>query len=424
VERGFVSFVALLHLCSHGPPPGDAAPPNIIVIMTDDQRWDSIEFLPSLRQLAEEGVDFQQSFVTTPVCYLSRASFLTGRLASDLGLENTTQFDTSGTIAVRLQERGYVTAHFGKYLNDYWKRGAPAVPPGWDEWRVFRDRFGDTFGLDSLYKNTILSWNGKFVYQGGYSTDFLTDFTLEFIEEHASQPFFVYLSYYAAHVPLKPDERHLGTLAGVAPERPPSHGKRDRSDKPRFLREVVDHSTPEGLQTSWDLAWQLYLETLLAVDENVGRIVDRLRALDLDRKTVVIFTSDNGFSMGEHGWLGKGVPYEESIRVPLIVWAPGFAEPRAAQEMVMNLDVTATIADLAGVEMETDGRSFVPLLKSRAESWRWWTRVIPIDYIWYGLHNYRGFRTRSFKAVTWEDGFVETYDLRRDPYELENRSAP
>ncbi len=376
--------------------------------------------MPTVSALAEEGVVFTNSFVPTPVCGPSRASLLTGRLASSQGIHlnegAALEFDPSDTIAVRLQERGYVTALFGKYLNGY--HGLfPQVPPGWDEWRVFRDRLGDLLRSGSLYRDPMLSWNGQPRRVQGYSTDLLADYAVEFIEANAERPFFLLLSFFAPHLPLLPADRHLGLLEGQVPERPPSLDEEDLSDKPAWLSD----NGPFDASEAWESWWPRYLELLLAVDEAVARIRETLEAEGIDQNTVIVFTSDNGLLLGEHGRLGKGVPYEESLRVPLVIRYPMLARPRRSHALVLNLDIAPTLAALAGVGLDADGRSLLPMLLGRDQLSR---PFFPVEFERsMGLaEGYRGFRFRNFKWFVWDEGLLEAYRLGPDPYEL--RSVP
>ena len=412
--------------------------PNFIVILTDDQRDDTVQYLPAVSRLADQGLRFTNSFVTTPVCGPSRASLLTGRLASTQGIfvnEGASDvFDPSDTIAVRLQEQGYTTALYGKYLNGY-RNQFPAVPPGWDGWLVFRDDISDLFSPGSLYQDAIVSWNGWPGRVRGYSTDRLADLAVQFIENHVDQEFFLLLSFWGSHVPLIPAERHRGTMAGVVPDPPPSLAEEDLSDKPvQPLVVTTGQADAEEFRAFWDEVWPKYLEVLLSVDEAVARIVEKLDELDLANDTVVIFTSDNGFMFGEHWWLGKGVPYEESIRVPMVVRYPALIVPQRSEALVLNIDVAPTLAELAGTEIPSDGRSLVPLFEhdpaprplrrgrtppSPKPPWR---RSAPLEWFSRNLNpSYVGFRYQNSKVVVWDDGNVEFYRLERDPYELENR---
>lgn len=400
----------------------DPAPerPNIVVIYTDDQRFDSVAYMPALRALADEGVVFANSFVTAPVCGPSRSSLLTGKRIASLPVDRnegaSDQLDPRETIAVALQRQGYATALYGKYLNGYRKQ-FPAVPPGWTDWRALRDREDDLFGEGSLYVDPVLSWNGEPRRARGYSTELLTDYALEFIERHRQGPFFVLLSLWAPHVPLHPDAGHAGAWSGELPAQPPHVGEADMSDKPAWLRKrAAALGSTQGTPADWWRAWwPRYLETLASVDESVARIRARLETLGIARDTLLVFTSDNGFCVGEHWYVGKGVPYEESIRVPLVVWSPAL-EHRVVDAIALNIDLAPTFAELAGAPLEADGRSLVPWLRGASPRWR-----SGFEIEWrppFGLPvPYRAYRSREFKVIEWDDGHREIYLLPTDPYE-------
>jgi len=420
--RSALAVPALLALSACAPPR-----PNIVLLYTDDQRHDTLDVMPALSRLAREGVVFENSFVTTPVCGPSRAVLLNGRLASTQGITLNegapSQFDARDTLAVRLQEAGYRTALFGKYLNGY-RDDFPAVPPGWSRWRVFADGILDLFSPGSLYRDPRMSHDGVPRREIGYSTDLLTDYAVEFIEESArdpDRPFFLMVSYWAPHAPFLPADRHAGRLAGRVPAEGAGVFEANMLDKPRWLREFARRSDLTEQRRVREEFYVPYLETLLAVDESVERIVATLEDRGLARDTLVIFTSDNGFAAGEHWWFGKGVPYEESIRVPLVAWQPGWVRPGIARELVANVDLAPTLTRLAGArEVATDGVSLVPSLLGLDLPLR---RHVPLE--WHrdmGLsQGYQGLRTRGFKYVSWEEGDVELYDLGRDPWELTSR---
>jgi len=392
--------------------------PNIILLVTDDQRWDTVSAMPALSRMAEQGVYFANSFVTTPVCGPSRVSLLSGRLASTLGVSVNegvpAQFDSTRTIAVELQRAGYRTALLGKYLNGYHEL-FPIVAPGWNEWRVFRDGAGELFGPGSLYEDPLWSLNGRPVQDTGYSTDLLARYAVEFIEQNADQPFFLFVSFWAPHVPLRPAERHRGLLEGTAPPAPDSLFEENLTDKIPELRDARRSPDPAR---DWDLVFPLYVELLLSVDEAVADIREALENLGIDRETIVVFTSDNGFLFGEHGAIGKGLAYEESIRVPLVVWSPQL-EAQEVQEQVLNIDLAPTFAELAGTTMPADGRSLVPLLRGEKVPWR---RSFEVEWRpGFGLRgrSYRAIRTPFSKYIEWDDGHCELYLLASDPLELE-----
>jgi arylsulfatase A-like enzyme len=415
----------LLVLLMTAMPSACARRPNIVLLLTDDQRYDSLGVMPNVQRLAAEGVEFRQALVVTPVCGPSRVEILTGRLASSQGVHLNEgaagQFDPTKSIAVQLQKQGYTTALYGKYLNGY-RDLFPAVPVGWNEWRVFRDDFLDLFKTGSIHVDPVLSWDGKQKRVPGYSTDLLGDFAADFIRHHAADPapFFLMVSFSAPHVPLLPAPRHDGLFAGRVPAPPPSIQEDDLSDKPQFVRDfAAEFGGDPSLHTvQWQEGQQRTFEMLQSVDEAVGRILDALDKHGIAENTLVVFTSDNGFLFGEHGWLGKGVPYEESIHVPLVMRYPALARPGKSNALVTNLDLAPTFAALAGAEIEADGHNIVPLLVlSRLP----WVPSATLDYeATMSLpQGYHGVRSRKSARVIWDDGRVETYDLRRDPYQLE-----
>jgi N-acetylglucosamine-6-sulfatase len=402
---------------------GCGARPNVIVLLTDDQRQDSLDGMPNVQRLVAEGVQFRQAFVPVPVCGPSRAGLLTGLLPSTQGIHlnegAAVEFDPSRSIALLLQQHGYTTALYGKYLNGY-RDLFPAVPPGWNEWRVFRDTIGDLFKAGSIHVDPMLSWDGVPRRAIGYSTDLLADYAVDFIERRAKgpAPFFLLVSFSAPHVPLVPAPRHAGLFTGRAPDPPPSLEEQDLSDKPAFVGEPAPD--PALRHALWETGQTRTDEMLLAVDEAVGRILAALDAEGIANQTLVVFTSDNGFLFGEHGWLGKGVPYEASIRVPLVVRYPALARPGRSDALVSNLDLAPTFAALAGTSLDVDGQSIAPLLVWPRCPWR---LASPLAFeASMGMpQGYQGFLFAHYKWVVWDDGRLEAYDLRKDPWELEGR---
>jgi N-acetylglucosamine-6-sulfatase len=191
--------------------------PNIVVFVTDDQRHDSLDVMPNVQRLAAEGVRFREAFAPTPVCGAARAAMLSGRLASAQGVHvnegAATAFDPARSIALHLQNHGYATALYGKYLNGY-RDLFPAVPPGWSEWRVFRDAIVDLFKPGSIHVDPLLSWDGQPRRVTGYSTDLLGDYAVDFVERYAGErdPFFLMVAFSTPHVPLLPAARHAGSF--------------------------------------------------------------------------------------------------------------------------------------------------------------------------------------------------------------------
>ena len=412
-----------------------ATPPNIVVIMTDDQRWDELAFMPTVTgRLVSKGVNFTNSFVTTPLCCPSRASFLTGQYSHNHGiitLGGAPRFDASSTLAVWLQEAGYTTALIGKYMNNNGNLG-PAVPGGWDTWRTFADYLLVSFRGASLYFDYRLNEDGKLVSHGSeeadYSTDVLGAMAVDFIHENADRPFFLVYTPFGPHAPPIPAPRHAGSLAELDLPIPQSFLEADVSDKPSHVRVSADPERwPEERQERFPekirRARIPTLESLLAVDEAVAGILDALRERGVDDRTVVFFTSDNGFLWGEHWKLGKLVPYEESIRVPLVIRDPRLGdEPREEPRMVLSIDLAPTIAELAGATAPdtVDGRSLVGLLRGTARSWR---EDFLIELLPHRKHaSFAGVRTPEWKYIDIADvePSEELYDLRRDPHEMDN----
>lgn len=406
------------------------SPPNIVLIVTDDQRWDTLSYMPVVNELlVAHGVTFTNAFVTTPLCCPSRASILTGQYAHHHGVQLNGypgaifSFDDSVTLATMLSGAGYTNGLFGKYLNAYDlyvdELGYPYVPPGWDSWFAFVARDD----IEAYYYGYTVNDDGAIVAydfdENDYSTDVLAEEAAAFIDA-ANEPFFAHISTWAPHSWPVPAQRHAGMFDGIAPWRPLSFNEPDVSDKPVWV-----HSLPPLDEARVDTLRQGQLETLRAVDDLVRIIMATLADRGLLDKTAVIFTSDNGNHWGEHRWLRKGAPYEESIRVPLIVRPPaGNASlnvPSTVSSLVLNLDLAPTILDIAGVTLpyplSLDGRS---LREVGSADWRTHFTIEAWHGESYPINNWVGLRTSRWKFVRHETGEAELYDLLQDPYELEN----
>jgi N-acetylglucosamine-6-sulfatase len=402
--------------------------PNVVLINTDDQRWDTLWAMPTIQELASKGVAFTNSFVTSPLCAPSRSSLFTGRYAHDTGVLDTGGpqggahvFDDSSTIATWLKAAGYHTGHFGKYMNGYFAI-SPHIPPGWDDFRTFYADIPLYFDYD-LVENGIASHHGSSA--ADYSTDVLAGMTRDFMDAHANEPFFAYYAPFAPHTPPIPAPRHAGLLGGLAPWRPPSYNYNVFTGVPgwvvlqAFLWRPANQPTNDQFRID-------SLETLFAVDEAVDGFLARLAELGLDDDTVVIFTSDNGYAWGEHWWWGKECGYEECLRVPLVIRDPGAPyAPRQEAGLVSNLDLAPTIAELAEATTpaNVNGQSLVGLLNGTAPApsdvlGEYWVRAIPIIPTW------RSLRTDQWKYIHNYNtsDFLQLYDLTSDPYELANKA--
>ncbi|MGZ5296339.1 MAG: sulfatase family protein [Actinomycetota bacterium] len=394
------------------------------MIVTDDQRWDTLRAMPHVRRLiAGKGLTFADAFVVNPLCCPSRSSILTGNYSHTTGVYRETppfgafqSFRDGSTIATWLQRHGYSTGLFGKYIDAYQHAALTGyVPPGWDRWVAFvRSKYLD-------YKLTI---DGDVRTYGAdppdYSTDVLGSLAERFIRETPG-PIFVEYAPAAPHAPAIPEPRFERAFADLPPWRPPSFDERDVSDKPSYIRDLapLDASARSAL----DAFRRDQYRTLLSVDRQVEVLIGALRDTGRLGDTLVVFTSDNGLSWGEHRWVKKEVPYEESIRVPLVVrYDPSTAVDAGATSsaLALNIDIAPTIAAVAGVPVSTDGRSLLPLLGGAGtDGWR--TRFL-IEHMEGAnpVPTYCAMRTDRYLFSRYATGEQELYDLQTDPFELTN----
>src|SRR5215211_7656647 len=354
--------------------------PNIIFVLTDDLNYASIEQMPEISSLmSEEGLTFEQAFVSHPVCCPSRATILTGLYSHNHNVisnhypsEGFQKFVDEGheenSIAVGLQQPGYQTAFFGKYLSQYPACDPTHSPPGWDEW------YGKLNG-QRLYDYDV-NENGEVVSYGSETEDFFTDVlsgqATDFVRRAApeDQPFFTYVAPTAPHGPATPAERHKGAFAGEEAPRPPSFDEDDVSDKPSPITNAGRITEEEA--SNIDDYYRQRLKSMLAVDEMVGALLEELEAAGELDNTYIFFTSDNGWFQGEHRIQStKNRPYEESARVPLFVRGPGIPAGTNTDKLALNTDLAPTFAELAGASFAADGRSLAPLLRGEEPaSWR------------------------------------------------------
>jgi len=401
--------------------------PNLVLIVTDDQRWDTLWAMPHVEHLlAAHGVTFANMFVTTSLCCPSRTSILTGEYSRHTGVRGDSPpvggapaFADGSTLATWLHAGGYTTGLVGKYLNDYPMLGAGYIPPGWDEW----DAVDETHPA-LLYYNYRLNENGMIVRCGArpadYSTTALGDRAVQFLQT-APQPFFLYFAPIAPHQPAKIDPGDRAPTPSVSPTPPPSFREPDISDKPWAGSLTFPNTTPVKMER-----WRTrMLASLQDVDRVVARIVAALRERGALNNTVIAFTSDNGVLLGEHRLRGKVWPYEESIRVPLVIRTPWTRTPTTDTHLALNIDLAPTFSALAGVTpgLPQDGMSLVPLLHGTPTTWR---TAFTEEYLAGGLlpHGgptpYEAIRTERYLYVEYLNGWRELYDLSTDPYELRN----
>jgi arylsulfatase A-like enzyme len=413
-----------------GPNPAPLRP-NVVLILTDDQRFDTIGLAHSIdgvtpvmpnvmNELVNHGVTFTNSYATTALCAPSRSSLLSAKYSHTTGVHDNGgvdggfgAFNDASTLAVWLKAAGYHTGIYGKYINGYGP-SAPYQAPGWDEWHVFKN---------VAYFNYTLVENGAEIAFGSadtdYSTDVLRDRVVQFINDSAGPtPFFLYFVPKAPHGPATPAPRHAGSFSGIPPWRPPNYNEADVSDKPAWLQAIVPWDAPT--MATHDAFNQRQLECLQAVDEAVEAVMQALRDTGVDQNTIVIFASDNGYSWGSHRWEPKQCPYEECMRVPLVIRYSALAPlPRVESGFGLNIDHGETIAELAGATADAgvEGRSMVRLLDGTEPAWR-------SDFLeehWNGkittLAQVRGMPWKYTEYVTMES---ELYDETADPFELTN----
>ncbi len=430
--------------------------PNIVLIVVDDMRFDEFgagghAYLetPHIDGLAAEGAMFHSAYHATPLCSPNRASILTGQYVSRHGiLDNTSRSRASHLLDLfpkELQKAGYRTAHVGK-----WHMGNDPTPrPGYDYWVSFSGQ-GKTFDPD-LYED------GRIHPVKGYITDIFTDRAVKFIEESGEQPFFVYIGHKAVHpeaiqlddgtidlsVPREfmPAIRHKGRYDGKTMPRRPNYGMsdQDRESKPVIakaleFRHVLEqdpdwlHEIDPGIS---DETIRRRAEMMLAVDDGVGRIVETLRNGGKLDNTLIIFTSDNGYFYGEHGLaIERRLPYEESVRTPLLMRFPELIKPGTRIEgLTVSVDLAPTILDVAGVKIPAhiQGTSLTPLMSGQRKEVHdsilieFYSHENPFP--WTASLDYRIVRRGPYKYIRWirfDEDKAELYDLDKDPYELDN----
>ncbi len=433
-------------------------PPNIVMIVVDDMRFDEFgagghQFMetPNIDKLAVEGYNFTQAYHAVPLCSPNRASILTGQYPSRHGiLDNTSRNQASFMLDLfpkDLQKAGYKTAHVGK-----WHMGnSPEPRPGYDYWVSFEGQ-GKTYDPE-LYEN------GGLHKVEGYITDIFTDRAIDFIKEssNGADPFFVYIGHKAIHpeaiqhddgtidrtVPKNfiPAKRHDGKYSGKTIQRRPNVPKVPQADdgKPviqqafeirnRIIKDdplwqnVVDLGVSEK-------TIQKRAEMMQAVDEGLGRIVNTLKDLNILNNTVIIFTSDNGYFYGEHGFsVERRMPYEESIRSPLVISFPPLENPgRDISGLVLSIDLAATVMDFVRIPKPSSiqGKSVLPLINNTTDKIRdaalveFYSHENP--FTWTAKLDYRVVRKGKYKYIRWLrfDNMDELYDLEADPYEQNN----
>jgi arylsulfatase A-like enzyme len=439
-------LLGAMSLAAFGATAAQAAPqpakPDVVFVLLDDMRWDGFSFMnhpfvktPHLDRLRAQGAMMANAFVSTSICCPSRATFLTGTYASRHGVidNETSEYnpDVTPPLTKYLQAAGYTTALIGK-----WHMGEHGKPrPYFDYWLSFKGQ--------GVYHDPLFNINGEDVPHKGYTTDLLTDYTIEFIEKQPKdRPYFAMLSHKAVHEPFQPAPRHLqafGADATVA--RPPSWDN-DFSTKPDWqkrnaLRDVRWHYRTRDFENEvlpdavpsepWRKGKEYVqqLRCLAAVDEGIGRLIETLEKRGTLDNTLIVFTSDNGYFHGEHRRWDKRLAYEESLRIPMLVVYPGrIQQGTTVEQLVSNVDFAPTILDYVGLPVPSDmqGDSMKRLFEEKAPAWRdhffyeYWKDLV------HSIPAMTALRTDRYKVVAYHEikDFDELYDLQNDPHEQNN----
>jgi N-acetylglucosamine-6-sulfatase len=443
--------------------PGQAANgPNVVVVMTDDQRHDDMGPIPKTQRLiGDAGVTFARYFASYPVCCPARATFVTGQYAQNHQVRclyrscggGYGRLNQRNYLPVWLERAGYVTAHVGKFLNGYGKESPPEKPNGWTEWYGLVDHSTYRMWGYDIFENDhrVTYGNVRRERPRYYQTDVLTNKAVDFIRRRApdAAPFFLSVAYLAPHHEsghtqqltgklVRPAPRHRGRYAGLQLPKPPNFNE-NVDDKPWFVgrwNRPISSRREAAITKRMRERW----ESLLAVDDGVEKIIEELRRTGELDNTYVIFTSDNGYMQGEHRIPeGKMLPYDASTHLPLMIRGPGIPRGRTTKALAGDVDLAPTIMDATPARPGhvLDGRSVLPFARNvRLRSLRpllhttagqgarghtntreggargTQTRVPPWSAV----------RTTRWLYVQYKGGHSELYDLRRDPWEMTSRA--
>jgi len=450
--------------------------PNIVFVLADDLDYASIQYMPKLKLLiTDQGLTFTNYFVSMSLCCPSRTATLRGQYGHNTqilgntpptgGFEKFYELgEEKSTIAVWLQDAGYSTMLAGKYLNGYPERNNMMyIPPGWTEW--YSPMKGNAY---SEYDYT-LNENGKQVAYGNkpedYGTDVYVHKAVDFIQRNTKdgKPFFIYLAPYAPHAPYTPAPRHTNLFPDAKAPRTPNYNEADVSDKPNYIRNRP--LLTQRQMNTLDDDYRKRLQSLQAVDGGIETIVNTLKANGQFDNTYIFFTSDNGYHMGNHRQMtGKVAPYEEELRVTMIVRGPSVPAGKTLQHLTGNIDLAPTWAELAGAKAAdfVDGRSLVPLMQDKPPTLNQWRQEYAIEngpdqanlalampvpntdeglleppdrdeteaasfplqqQLGLGVPHFRGIRLQTMSFVEYHTGERELYDIKADAYQLQNLAS-
>lgn len=418
--------------------------PNIVFVLVDDMSLNLMQYLPSLGKMQQEGTTFSNYFVTDSLCCPSRASIFTGRYPHNTGIYRNVGddggYDTfkalgleSDTVAVDLQKAGYRTAMMGKYLNQY-QPGFPErprqVPTGWSEWAVAG------YGYNGFDYN--LNQTGDVVSYGSEPEDYITDVlsgrAQDFIRRAADedQPFMIEVAPFMPHAPYIPAPRHAEAFEGLTAPRTEAYGAATKN-APSWLK---PYRLTEADQANMDRDFRLRAQTMLAIDEMITALREQLTESGVADNTYLLFSSDNGYHMGEHSLTnGKTTAFDTDIQVPFVLVGPDVPAGHTVTALGSNIDLRSTFGDLAGAEVPdtVDGQSLVPL-------WRSESGTSERDFVLIEHHgpvtdrkdpdfplpeggnppDYEAIRGADWLYVVYQDGEQEYYDMAQDPFQLNN----
>ncbi len=423
----------------------EAPPPNFVFILADDMRKDDLKYMPKTNALlGDQGMRFENAFVSYALCCPSRSTIMRGQYAHNTGVWDHVNGPDGGwqgyqshgneqdNLATRFHDAGYRTGLFGKYLNGYYD--TTYVPPGWDDWFAKFSRYEWSGKYNYQYYDYDVNDNGTTKHFGTAKTDYFTDVlraqAREFIDASVDpstgkvKPFFAYVAPTAPHTPPIPARRHIHAFDGEPAPRVPSFNEEDVSDKPPWIQSKPTLSDAQIAKI--DITHEKRVETLQALDDLVEGVVKKLQAIGALENTYIVFTSDNGWQHGEHRVpKGKALPYEESIHMPLLIRGPSVQAGSTTDKLTLNTDFLPTFTDLAGIQTPdyVDGRSLRPLLDGSVPATTSWRTAILLERRNYATPDasFYGIRTNEArKYVEYQGGFRELYDLRTDPYELAN----
>lgn len=420
--------------------------PNFLFVLVDDQPYDALEssgrypFIktPNMQRLEDEGAKFENYFVTQSICSPSRASFLTGTYPHIHGAnQNNKHVDPDWKnyqpYSQHLQKSGYQTAHIGK-IHMAHKKGKEHIRPGFDYWYSFVGQ--------GEYFDPMVNDNGKEYREKGYMTDILTDKAVDWLKNKRkpNEPFSLNVWHKAVHEDHSPAPRHKGMYANNALPTPPFNTHLENfKDKPEWQRiKAWDSKWKEYISSdtitpkSWPIKGDKFknlLECLGAVDESLGTLLKTLEEIGELENTVVIYSSDNGYFMGEHGYWDKRIAYESSMRIPMLIRYPKKIKPKTViSQNALNIDLAPTILELAGIEKPDymQGMSMLKLFDTNTEN-NEWRKAFMFEYYIDDAYPYAGpnmlcIRTDRYKLIDafLENDIDELYDLKNDPGEMEN----